>query len=200
MTDTPFPRAGSASVHILHEGYVRDDPAGDRVGSSVTLILDAGRVIVVDPGMVADRDELIAALAGHGPAPGDVTDLVFSHHHPDHTVNAALFPGATIHDHWASYSGDLWVGREPGEFDLTPSVRLVPAPGHTPEDIATLAAAPEGVYACTHAWWGPDGPAEDPLATAATELAASRERILAAATVIIPGHGPAFRPGPDTAR
>jgi glyoxylase-like metal-dependent hydrolase (beta-lactamase superfamily II) len=84
--------AGSASVHILHEGYVRDDPAGDRVGSSVTLILDARRVIVVDPGMVADRGELIAALAAHGPAPGDVTDLVFSHHHPDHTVNAALFP------------------------------------------------------------------------------------------------------------
>ena len=129
-----------------------------------------------------------------------MTDLVFSHHHPDHTVNAALFPGAIIHDHWASYSGDLWVGREPGEFDLTPSVRLVPTPGHTPEDIATLAAAPEGVYACTHAWWGPDGPAEDPLATAATELAASRERILAAATVIIPGHGSAFRPGPDTPR
>jgi glyoxylase-like metal-dependent hydrolase (beta-lactamase superfamily II) len=200
MTDAPFPQAGAAAVHILHEGYVRDDPAGDRVGSSVTLILDAGRVIVVDPGMVADRDELIAALAAHGPGPGDVTDLVFSHHHPDHTVNAALFPGARIHDHWATYVGDLWIGREPGEFALTRSVRLVPAPGHTPEDIATLAATPEGVYACTHAWWGPDGPAEDPLATAAPELAASRERILAAATVIIPGHGPAFRPGPDTPR
>ena len=119
MTDTPFPQAGSAAVHILHEGYARDDSAGDRVGSSVTLILDAGRVIVVDPGMVADRDELIAALAGHGPAPGDVTDMVFSHHHPDHTVNAALFPGARIHDHWATYTGDLWIGRDPGEFDLT---------------------------------------------------------------------------------
>ena len=44
MNETPT--AGSASVHVLHEGYVRDDPAGDRVGSSVTLILDAGRVIV----------------------------------------------------------------------------------------------------------------------------------------------------------
>ena len=76
----------------------------------------------------------------------------------------------------------------------------MPAPGHTPEDIATLAATPEGVYACTHAWWGPDGPAEDPLATAAQELRASRERILAVATVIIPGHGPAFRPGPATPR
>jgi glyoxylase-like metal-dependent hydrolase (beta-lactamase superfamily II) len=129
-----------------------------------------------------------------------VTDLVFSHHHPDHTVNAALFPGARIHDHWATYVGDLWVGREPGDFALTPSVRLVPTPGHTPEDIATLAATQEGVYACTHAWWGPDGPAEDPLATAAPALRASRERILAAATVIIPGHGPAFRPGPGTPR
>jgi glyoxylase-like metal-dependent hydrolase (beta-lactamase superfamily II) len=94
----------------------------------------------------------------------------------------------------------LWIDREPGEFALTPSVRLVPAPGHTAEDIATLAAAPEGVYACTHAWWGPDGPAEDPLATAGPALRASRERILAAASVIIPGHGPAFRPGPGTPR
>jgi len=198
MTDAPT--TGTAAVHVLHEGYVRDDPAGDRVGSSVTLILDAGRVIVVDPGMVPDRDALLAALAARGPARGDVTDIVFSHHHPDHTVNAALFPGARIHDHWASYDGDLWIAREPGEFALTPSVRLVPAPGHTPEDIATLAATPADVYACTHAWWGPDGPAEDPLATAAPALRASRERIIAAATVIIPGHGPAFRPGRATPR
>ncbi len=170
------------------------------MGSTVTLILDGDRVIVVDPGMVPDRDALIAALTAHGPAPADVTDIVFSHHHPDHTVNAALFAGARVHDHWATYSGDLWVGREPGEFALTPSVRLVPAPGHTAEDIATLAATPGDVYACTHAWWGPDGPAEDPLATAAPALRASRERILAAATVIVPGHGPAFRPGPGTPR
>jgi len=26
----------------------------------------------------------------------DVTDVVFSHHHPDHTVNAALFPAAAL--------------------------------------------------------------------------------------------------------
>ena len=162
MTDTPFPQAGPAAVHVLHEGYVRDDPAGDRVGSSVTLILDAGRVIVVDPGMVADRGELIAALAAHGPVPGDVTDIVFSHHHPDHTVNAALFPGARIHDHWATYSGDLWIGREPGEFDLTPSVRLVPAAGHTPEDIATLAATPEGRLRLHPRLVGPGRPGAGP--------------------------------------
>ncbi len=68
------------------------------------------------------------------------------------------------------------LGRDPGDFALTPSVRLVPAPGHTPEDITTLAATPEGVYACTHAWWGPDGPAEDPLATAAAGAGAPAGR------------------------
>jgi glyoxylase-like metal-dependent hydrolase (beta-lactamase superfamily II) len=185
---------GTARVLVLHEGYAWEEPEGDRVGSTVTLITDAGRVIVVDPGMVADRDGLLDALAGHGAGPGDVTDVVFSHHHPDHTVNAALFPRATVHDHWASYRGDLWVSREPGDFELTPSVRLIASPGHTAEDITTLAATTDGVYACTHAWWGPDGPDEDPLAADQAALEASRQRILAAAAVIIPGHGPTFRP------
>ena len=54
---------------MLHEGYAREDSAGDRVGSSVTLILDADRVIVVDPGMVSGRDVLLSALAAHGPGP-----------------------------------------------------------------------------------------------------------------------------------
>ncbi|MFI5065551.1 MAG: MBL fold metallo-hydrolase [Streptosporangiales bacterium] len=191
----PGAGAGAAQVFVLHEGYVREEEAGDRVGSTVTLILDAGRVIVVDPGMVAGRDGLLGALAARGPGPEEVTDVVFSHHHPDHTVNAALFPQAAIHDHWATYRGDLWVSREPGDFELTPSVRLIATPGHTAEDITTLAATPGGVYACTHAWWGPDGPEQDPLASDQAALEQSRRRILAVASVIVPGHGPAFRPG-----
>jgi glyoxylase-like metal-dependent hydrolase (beta-lactamase superfamily II) len=170
------------------------------VGSTVTLIMDAGRVIVVDPGLVSGVGALLGALAACGPSPSDVTDVVFSHHHPDHTINAAQFPRAVIHDHWASYDGDLWIGRDPGDFELTPSVRLIATPGHTAEDITTLAATPDGVYACTHAWWGPDGPATDPLATDQAALAASRQQILAVATFIVPGHGPAFRPDQHTAR
>jgi glyoxylase-like metal-dependent hydrolase (beta-lactamase superfamily II) len=200
MAEPGFPETGTARVHILHEGYVREAREGNRVASTVVLIVDGQRVILVDPGMVADREGLVAALTAAGPAPGDVTDVVFSHHHPDHTVNAALFPAADIHDHWATYRGDLWVSREPGDFALTGSVRLVATPGHTAEDITTLAATAAGVYACTHAWWGPNGPAEDPLATDPAALHPSRERILAVASVIVPGHGPAFRPGPDTPR
>ena len=50
------------------------------------------------------------------------------------------------------------------------------------------------------AWWGPGGPADDPLGTDQAALHQSRAKILAMATVVVPGHGPAFRPGPDTPR
>ena len=129
-------------MHVLHEGYVGRDGDDERVGGTVTLIIDGDAVIVVDPGMVASRAALLAALAAHGPAPEDVTDVVFSHHHPDHTVNAALFPAARIHDHWAIYEGDRWVDRDAHGAVLAPSVRLLRTPGHTAEDISTVASPP----------------------------------------------------------
>ena len=68
MSEPGFPEAGTARVQVLHEGYVREDRQGNRVASTVVLIIDGTRVIVVDPGMVADaRRTGQAALAGGGP-------------------------------------------------------------------------------------------------------------------------------------
>jgi glyoxylase-like metal-dependent hydrolase (beta-lactamase superfamily II) len=195
VTDFEIPATGSAEVHVLHEGYVGLDGDDERVSGTVTLIVDGDAVIVVDPGMVADRGALLAALAARGSRPEDVTDVVFSHHHPDHTVNAALFPNAKIHDHWAVYEGDRWLDRNAEGAVLAPSVRLLRTPGHTSEDISTVASTADGVYACTHAWWFAAGPESDPLGTDAAALQASRERLRAIAAVIIPGHGAPFRPG-----
>ena len=195
MTDFEIPARGSAEVHVLHEGYVGLEGDDERVSGTVTLIVDGEAVIVVDPGMVADRGALLAALAAHGPRQEDVTDVVFSHHHPDHTVNAALFQNARIHDHWAIYQGDRWLDRDAHGAVLAPSVRLLRTPGHTSEDISTVASTADGVYACTHAWWSAAGPEEDPLGTDAAALKASRDLLLKVATAIIPGHGAPFRAG-----
>ena len=195
-----LPAAAAAQVHVIHPGYVREADGREHVGGTVTLIIDGDSVIVVDPGMVASRDGLLAAAAEHGVTPGAVTDVVFSHHHPDHTVSAALFPAARIHDHWAIYDGDVWISREAEGFELSPSVRLLATPGHTSEDITTLAATPDGVHACTHAWWEAAGPTPDPLGSDQDALTVSRARILSVASVIIPGHGPAFVPGATTPR
>jgi glyoxylase-like metal-dependent hydrolase (beta-lactamase superfamily II) len=128
MADLKIAPGGSAAVYVLHEGYAGRDGDDERVAGTVTLIIDGDAVIVVDPGMVASRPALLAALSAHGPQAGDVTDVVFSHHHPDHTVNAALFPEARIHDHWAIYAGDRWLDRDAGGAHLGPSVR--PAAAH----------------------------------------------------------------------
>ena len=145
MAELTIVPGGSASVYVLHEGYVGRDGDDERVAGTVTLIVDGGAVIVVDPGMVASRRDLLAALAAHGPGPEDVTDVVFSHHHPDHTVNAALFPAARIHDHWAMYVGDRWLDRDAHGLALSPSVRLLRTPGHTAQDISTVASTPGDV-------------------------------------------------------
>jgi glyoxylase-like metal-dependent hydrolase (beta-lactamase superfamily II) len=192
------PPTGTARVHVLQDGYAREEAGGDRVGSTVTLIVDEDVAVVVDPGMVSSRSGLLAALAARGLDPASVTDVVFSHHHPDHTVNAALFPAARIHDFWAVYDGDLWISRDAEGAELSRSIRLIATPGHTDQDISTVASTPNGVFVCTHAWWGPEGPADDPFSPDQQVLSRSRARILSIASVIIPGHGPSFVPGPET--
>jgi len=181
--------------HVLVSGYV-----GDRVASTVSVAIDGDQVVVVDPGMVVDQSAILDPLAALGIAPGDVTDVIFSHHHPDHTVNAALFPAARFHDHWAIYRGDVWNSRPAEGFAVSPHVRLIETPGHTPQDITTLIETEDGLVACTHLWWNAAGPAEDPLASDADALHAGRRRVLEVATVVVPGHGRAFRPDENTPR
>jgi glyoxylase-like metal-dependent hydrolase (beta-lactamase superfamily II) len=84
--------------------------------------------------------------------------------------------------------------------ELTPSVRLIRVPGHTPEDIALVAGTPDGVVVLTHLWWNAEGPADDPYAPDREVLRRSRERVLAVADRVVPGHGPAFSPGAGTPR
>src|SRR3954453_17494704 len=77
------------------------------MASTVVLIQDEGRAVIVDPGMVSDRSKILEPLASLVD-PAEVGDVVFSHHHPDHTVNAALFERARFHDFWAIYEADIW--------------------------------------------------------------------------------------------
>ena len=100
----------TAELHVLSAGY-----AHERVASTVVLIRDEGRAVVVDPGMVSHRGKILDPLAALG-VTAEVGDVAFSHHHPDHTLNAALFERARFHDFWAIYEADTWTDREADGF------------------------------------------------------------------------------------
>ncbi len=195
VTNSDKPLASSAEVHILFNGYI-----GGHVASTVSYVRDGDIRVIIDPGMVPGPGAILEPLAALGESPSAITDVIFSHHHPDHTLNAALFPNARFHDHWAIYQNDIWDSRPAEGFDISPSIRLIETPGHTPQDITTLAGTPDDVIAFTHLWWSASGPAEDPYATDMAALHANRERVLQIATLIVPGHGTPFTPGEATPR
>ncbi|MFL6288215.1 MAG: MBL fold metallo-hydrolase [Actinomycetes bacterium] len=184
----------SAELHVIVEGY-----ADERVAGTVSLIRDGDAVIVVDPGMVSHRDAILDPLQRLGVSPASVTDVVFSHHHPDHTLHAALFPDARFHDYQAIYHGDVWEDRAAEGFAVGPNTTLIETPGHTEQDLSTVVQTDIGVVVLTHLWWSGEGPLEDPYAPDAGVLRSSRQRVLALNPVrIVPGHGAAFEPGAST--
>ena len=147
--------------------------------------------------MVARRGLILEPLAGLGVAPEAVTHVFLSHHHPDHTINIALFANAEVVDFWARYRDDLWLDHDGDGYHLAPNSELWLTPGHTQEDATLVVKADDGVYAMTHLWWHADRTPEiDPLGDDQAAIELGRARVLAAADVVIPGHGPSFRVRP----
>jgi glyoxylase-like metal-dependent hydrolase (beta-lactamase superfamily II) len=188
-----------AEAHILVEGFLSDED--DHVRSTVGFVRDGDSLIVIDPGLVPSAAAILDPLRDLGVAPEQVTDVVLSHHHPDHTLKAALFLNASVHDFWAEYVDDLWIGRD-AERQLSRGVQLLETPGHTPQDISTAVETDDGLVVFTHLWWTAEGPEEDPYSVDTETLHRNRERVLALPGLkqICPGHGAPFVPGPETPR
>ena len=186
---------------ILAEGYAKKRGSVWQASSTSVLIIDNGKKIVVDPG--ANREMLLAGLAEAGLKPPDV-DLVFlTHCHLDHILNIRLFPDVPIYDGNTINDGDKileYSGNIPGT-----SVEVINTPGHAGEHTSLLITADLGKVAIAgDVFWWPDGQRqeidreklldlEDEFAESRKLLSASRNKILAVADYVIPGHGRMFQ-------
>jgi len=192
MPDAPSRR--TATYEVLTVGYV-----APKTAATASYVHDEDLHVVFDPGMVADRKLLLDPLARLGLAPGDVTDVVLSHHHPDNIMNVGLFGNARVHDHKAIYRDDEWTYRDAEGYALTPSIVLIKTPGHSDQDISMIVGTADGVVAFAgDLWWTAEGPTEDPVAPNRDNLRRSRARIMAVADLIVPGHGAPFTPDRST--
>ncbi len=84
-------------IDILVQGFPGKSVCHGGLGwSSVVLMRRQGRIALIDCGTFSMRSLIIDGLAKHGLKSADVTDLLLTHSHWDHSVNWTLFRHARI--------------------------------------------------------------------------------------------------------
>ena len=186
-----------ALVKVLVKGYVRALGGVYSTSSTVVLIRDNGKNVVVDPGI--NRNRLLTALSKAGLRTSDVDYVVLTHMHVDHCLLAGVFENAKLVDGEYLYT---WAGKMKKHKGIIPgtTVRLVKTPGHDQYHCAVIVKDNMGktvVVAGDNFWWA-DGEVQnrnkkDPYVDNESELRKSRELIIRISDFIIPGHGKVFR-------
>ncbi|AHV93905.1 metallo-beta-lactamase superfamily protein [Bordetella holmesii ATCC 51541] len=78
--------------------------------STIALLRGHGRVVLIDTGPIGMRKLLMSKLKGLAVTPAEVTDVLLTHSHHDHSINWVLFPNA----HVAIAADELdWSVRQP---------------------------------------------------------------------------------------
>ncbi|HTO46241.1 MAG TPA: MBL fold metallo-hydrolase [Burkholderiales bacterium] len=141
-------------VDVLVQGFPGRAVCHGGLGwSTVTLLRDGARTILVDVGAFGVRKELAKQLRSRSVDPAAITDVVLSHAHYDHSVNFTLFPNAAV---WIGAEEIAWAAREPPGFNplpelyvrelasservrrlaygqaFLPGLKALASPGHTP--------------------------------------------------------------------
>ena len=179
-----------AEVTILLPGYYLPGPPV-RACASIVLVRDGALNILVDPGALPEPGLLAARLADVGLTAGDVQIVFLTHTHLDHCRSLGLFPTARVLDAWGWWEGDTWRAYD-GE--LSPDTAVIATPGHSDDGLTLLVRTAQGRIALCGDVFFAEAPVEthDPFATHQAQLEASRRAVLAAANLVIPGHGPMF--------
>ncbi len=156
----------NTQIDVLITGYPgASESNGGLSWSTVGLVRTADRVVLIDTGPVGARSMLRHRLSDLGLEFGDVTDLVITHLHHDHSINWPLFGGARIHvsRRELDWALNLLPSTEPTpEFyaaalaarpttvllddadQVIPGIRTEPVPGHTPGSIMVCVDGPDG--------------------------------------------------------
>lgn len=141
-------------IDILVQGFPGKSVCHGGLGwSTVVLLRGQGRVALIDAGTFSMRSLVIGGLARNGLKPSDVTDLLLTHSHWDHSVNWTLFKHARIvlgqvEMDWALQQPwgetpvpelyverlDTWptLERVGDGAEVLPGITAHIAPGHTP--------------------------------------------------------------------
>ena len=90
-------RIGDYEIDIIVHGYPGKSVCHGSLGwSTIALVRHRDRLAVLDVGSFGQRRLLLEQLAERGLRPDDVTDVLLSHSHHDHSINFPMFGKARI--------------------------------------------------------------------------------------------------------
>ena len=158
-------RAGSYELDIVVQGYPGKSVCHGGLGwSTIALLRGEGRVALIDVGSFSQRGLIRERLKSRNLSLEQVTDVVLTHSHWDHSINWVMFPNATI---WIGADELAWsvaqpwghntvpelyvreLERHPRTRPIMPGDSILPgltaelAPGHTPGHLFFILSTPE---------------------------------------------------------
>ena len=145
---------GGYEIEIAVQGYPGKAVCHGGLGwSTIALLKGHGRVALIDTGSFGQRNLILERLKANGLAPTDVTDVLLTHSHWDHSINWVMFPNAKVYidggelawslkEPWGTtpvpelYVRELNTSKQlvriaPGAATI-PGISVHAAPGHTP--------------------------------------------------------------------
>ena len=131
------------TLNVLQDGYSTTQPDDSmRANGTCSLLTSSHNNIIVDTLGPWDCLRLQDLLALHALTPADITHVVCTHGHPDHTGNNNLFTEAKLHIVGHSvFKGDLYYNHSFDEgvpYDIDEWVSVIPTPGHTLDSLSVV--------------------------------------------------------------
>jgi glyoxylase-like metal-dependent hydrolase (beta-lactamase superfamily II) len=189
-------------VKVLIEGYAKEVNGEEFASSSTVLIEDGVNNIIVDPG--SNRSLLLEKLNLEGLTIEDISMVLLTHNHLDHSLLTGMFSNALVYDDSSISSMDSKIINHSGF--IGENIEIISTPGHDQFHMSVLVKnTSQGnvVISGDIFWWEDETEQEtdyeslinleDPYVKNQEQLLNSRKAILEIADYIIPGHGKPFR-------
>lgn len=190
-------------VKVILEGFAKVFDEHEEVSPSVVLIENDQHKIIVDPGF--NKEALLYALGQEGLSTGQIDVVFLTHTHLDHSILAGIFENAVVMDNSDMFQLNGIIARQPDQ-PLGDGIEIIQTPGHDQfhSSLAVKTADMGTIVVAGDVFWWVDGeePAkdreslmsfEDPYVKDLAALTDSRQKVLAVADYVIPGHGKMFK-------
>ncbi len=186
-----------AEIKILIEGYFKNiSKTRCRASSTISLIKDEDKNILVDTGNPQDKEKIINALKKRKLKPEDIDIVIITHFHPDHVGCNYLLKKARFIVPGVSFWDDMF-DRTSENQRLSKNLKLISTPGHSEDSATLLVKTDRGVVACVGDLFWFEGDEKIKLikedCSNKNLFYKNRRKILKLADFIIPGHGKMFK-------